>query len=163
MNKIIEIKKAIFDLGTIHLFNYNRPVEVEVKLETTSNGRQIFFATGSIYTSNFKKGYLEAGQCLDKIKEHIAELEYPKLFGKIYYFWKMYHCNDLHVGTKRQEDYLKAIGLINATYDEQCKALKEVGLYIDTNELKPYTFGHEWKYQPIPEYDLEEIKALFTE
>lgn len=155
MSTIIETKKETFNLGEIKIDKHEHFVDVEITLETYDDGKEVFSASGNVYG-------IYSGQCLDFIMEHINELKYHELFRRIYYFWKRYHLNNMHAGTKRQEDYLKTIDKFRTSYDKRCEILKEVGLHVDIYESKPYTYGHEWIYYPIPDEDLKEIKYLFT-
>ena len=81
-------------------------------------------------------------------------------FNSIYRLWKLYHLNDLHAGTKKQEEALKQkFGGVNANiYTEQCEYLKSINLYDDNG----YKFGTGWIKEEIPANDLQEIKRLLT-
>lgn len=149
-----------FNFGKIDYNNIGRkinPVEVEIRFEETENG-YVFRASGTIYNQT-KTDCWCAGQCLDTISKYLDTPE----FNAIYRLWKLYHLNDMHAGTREQEeaiDVWKAKGN-GYDYTEACEYLKSIGLYEVEHNGKPYKYGHAWLFWPISENDLEEIKSLF--
>lgn len=129
-----------------------------------------FSASGNIWNSRHTDIY-SGGQNLDEIAEYIK----TPLFQKIYIFWKKYHLNSMHAGTPEQEEAIAKWEAKGNAYDytKACEMLKNCGLYevplnndlIGTRKADglPYKYGSGWVIFPIPENDLAEIKALFSE
>ncbi len=94
------------------------------------------------------------GQCLDELKELIQD----ETFDKLYRLWKLYHLNDMHAGTVKQEEALREAGLTGwaSNYSECCQYLDKVGLLIDDG----YKFGTGWLKREIPEEDVKIIQSL---
>lgn len=149
--------KKIFEFGKIRYTNKSRAVNaVTVTIELTESiAHPCFSCVGAIWNAS-RSDHVSGGQNLDEIKIFLRN---NKTFMEIYNFWKKYHLNDLHAGTPKQEEALKAAGLGNFAnrFEECCAFLKERGLYEDGGAK----FGATWHYWPIPENDLTRIKALF--
>lgn len=149
-----------FNFGKIDYNNIGHkinPVEVEIRFEETENG-YVFRASGTIYNQT-KTDCWCAGQCLDTISKYLDTPE----FNAIYRLWKLYHLNDMHAGTREQEEAVDAWKAKGNGYDytEVCEYLESIGLYEVEHNGRPYKYGHAWLFWPIPENDLEEIKSLF--
>lgn len=131
-------------------------VEVEIRLHDTKAG-PVFSAVGAIWNGTHTD-WACGGQCLDEIAKYIR---FNKTFKEIRRLWKLYHLNDMRVGTPKQEAYLKEIGLSSygSQFSECCEALKKVGLYEDGG----MEFGLAWNYVAIPEEDLAKIRTLLAE
>lgn len=102
------------------------------------------------------------GQCLDFMND---TLQGDILWDKIYRLWKLYHLNDMHAGTPRQENLLKMgrlAGVDLSNYDKELDFLREYFVECDELDGKPYKYGTKWLYRPIPENDLWEIFTLFV-
>lgn len=80
--------------------------------------------------------------------------------AKIYDQRKRNHLNDLHAGTKRQEDRLEANGIKGRAnnYTETCKKLEEAGLLVDND----YKFWSGRLTRKISKEDDAKIKELLT-
>lgn len=98
-----------------------------------------------------------AGQCEDEINNI---LKGDELRAKIYDQRKRNHLNDLHAGTKRQEERLEANGIKGRAnnYTETCKKLEEAGLLVDNG----YKFGTGRQTREISKEDDAKIKELLA-
>ena len=145
-----------FNFGKVDYLNHNRKdclvtVEMELRIDTDNN-RECLSICGDIWNPRHTDIYC-GGQCLDTIKEYIKS----DLFDELYRFWKLYHLNDLHAGTPRQEKAIKEWEENNKyEYTKACEYLKSINLYEDNG----YKYGHGWLYEPIPENDLKRIHEL---
>ena len=97
------------------------------------------------------------GQVLDNIESPTGELK------EIVSLWKRYHLNDLHAGTKKQEDALKlkfpeGSNANKYVHDEQVQYLKSVGLYSD----RGYEYGTGWLVEKVPSNVKKRLIELFT-
>jgi hypothetical protein len=148
---------------------------VEVELELTNDN--CFSATACVWNENHSDIYM-GGQCFDDLKE-IPEVGELPIFKEIYDLWKKYHLNDLHAGTKEQEDILKEAvktgeleGYGANYYKETCDYLESKDMLYDKKYLVekkqadgtikrvPYRYGTGWLKEEIPEEDLLRIKSL---
>jgi len=130
--------------------------EVEIELRDTAKGPELSVC-GVVWNSKHTD-IVMGGQCLDHMMEY-SELSRNPLFRKLYKWWTLYHLNGLNAGTVKQENALKEANLIGKGYDKQCEYLKSIDLYEDNG----YKYGSGWLYRPIPEDDLNEIKALLAD
>lgn len=131
-------------------------ITVEVELEQNSKGQYIFSACGNIWNGR-KTDILCCGQCLDTIFKCLKNNKtMNKNFEKIYRLWKLYHLNDCHAGTERQEKALARANKLFADYKESCDYLDSVGLLYDNG----YRYGSAWLYREIPSDDLKSIKEI---
>lgn len=146
--------KAKFDCGLIYVEGYKNRKRVFITMELRHNNKNlpVLSICGEV------RGYMW-GQCLDSIKESRKGDKFNyNLFSKLYKLWKMYHLNDMHAGTPKQEKCLKQIKDIHKyNYKMCCNILQENGLLFDGG----YKYGTGWLYQNIPNSALEEITALF--
>lgn len=145
--------KKVFKFGKIDFYGTGRRInQVEVEIELRESN--VFSASGDVWNMHHTD-IVCGGQCLDEIKNFIKG---NATFDSIYRLWKLYHLNDLHAGTKKQEEALKQkFGGVNANiYTEQCEYLKSINLYDDNG----YKFGTGWIKEEIPANDLQEIKRL---
>lgn len=80
--------------------------------------------------------------------------------AKIYDQRKRNHLNDLHAGTKRQEERLEANGIKGRAnnYTETCEKLEKAGLLVDNG----YKFGTGRQTREISKEDDAKIKELLT-
>lgn len=165
---------AKLDLGKINYLNNGKrscpvSVEIELRLQSTSYGKEYyeFSAVGDILNHKGTNIYC-AGQCLDVIHKFRSN---DKDFEKVYEWWKAYHLNSLHAGTRDQEKALKEFRQGKSTYNyrQECEYLKMLDLYevdftgyANDKEYKgePYRYGSSWLIQMIPEDVVEEIKAF---
>ena len=131
-----------------------------------------FTASGDIYNA-FGTDVVCAGQCLETIAEYIDD----PVFMQILNLWRKYHLNGMHAGTPEQEAFVERyLADMKATdpnhrydYTEAKEALKAAGLLTveytgkTTGRMydhEPYTYGHGWVVNDLPESVLEEIKSL---
>lgn len=131
--------------------------EVEISLIKDYNDRYIFTASGTVWNSKHTDAVM-CGQCLDEM-DRFDMLHHDPIFQRIRRLWSLHHLTDMHAGTVRQEKALKDGGMQHAGYTSQCEYLKSVDLYEDNG----YKYGSGWLYRPIPEDDLNEIKALLED
>ena len=154
--------KKTFDFGKIDFYGRGRKtnlVTVTVELRDTDKGAQLSVC-GDIW-NNLKTDIVCGGQCLDEIKQYIKS----PLFLEIYNFWKLYHLNGMHAGTKEQEKAIEEWKSNGNKYDYMavCEYLKSIDLYEVENSGQPYIYGHGWLFEEIPESDLQRIKELIQE
>lgn len=145
--------RKVFDFGKV-AYNGGRKINPVTVTVCFNNG--VFTASGAIYNSK-KSDCLCCGQCLDEIAYFVSNAK----FKEIYRLWKLYHLNDMHAGTKKQEEALEAVGLgsFATRYDECCNYLKSVNLFEDAG----HKFGHEWLLWDIPEEDVNKINSLLAD
>lgn len=93
------------------------------------------------------------GQVIDECEKAYSNSE-DKLAKAICDMWRKYHLNDMHAGTKRQEDLLKYCK--SHDYKEQCDFLEKHSMLFDNG----YKYGTAWLKEEIPTEDLEEIKVI---
>lgn len=150
MKKIIEFGKIDFN-GTGKKINL---VTLEINLKKEKH--PIFTVSADVWDSE-KTDILMGGQCLDEL---IPYFKNNRLFMEIYRLWDLYHLNDMHAGTKKQENFLKKHNVKNwaSNYDETCEFLSKNNMLYD-NGVK---FGTVWHYWAIPKKDLEKIKKIIT-
>ena len=130
-------------------------VDVKIELRYNANGKPVLSICGDIWNAKHTD-LCNCGQNLDTIREYIHSNE----FEKVYRLWKLYHLNDMHAGTPKQEKALKDAGLTRyaTTYKECCDYLESIGLF-DDGGIK---FGYRWNYEEIPAEDLKLIEELIN-
>lgn len=150
MKKIIEFGKIDFE-GTGKKIN---PVTIEIKLKNEDSEQPVFSVCGDVWNSK-KNDILMGGQCLDELLTYFKK---NKLFLEIYRLWNLYHLNDMHAGTKKQENFLNKNNIKNWAndYTNTCEFLNKNNLLYD-NGIK---FGTTLNYWAIPTKDLEKIKKI---
>ena len=134
-------------------------VTLELELREREWGME-FSCCGNIWNAH-RTDIVCGGQCLDTIAEYV----HTPLFKEIYRFWKLYHLNGMHAGTVEQEEAIekwKAEGN-EYDYEEVCKYLYRIGLYVVEHEGEPYMYGSAWLHREIPKEDLERIKQIILE
>ena len=134
----------------------NNLVTVGVELNE-KKGKKTFSAYGYVWNKSQTECII-CGQCLDTIHRYLKGNE---LFEKIYRLWKLYNSNDMHAGTKAQEECLKHYfdEHRKKDYSAQCDFLEKHNLLVDNG----YKYGSAWLIWEIPEEDLKEIESLFGE
>lgn len=130
----------------------NQP-EIEMELRLEDDGSYGLSISGGIWNGGHSD-YVICGQCLDEMKPFMIN---DSLFRKLHHLWKLWHLNDMHPGSKSQEEALMAEFNCIPNYESACDYLKKINLYEDENG---YIYGSGWQYWPIQESDLNEIKAL---
>lgn len=148
-----------------------------VEAELSLSEDNCFSASASVWNSNHSDIYM-GGQCFHNLKE-IPEVAELPIFQEIYDLWKKYHLNNLHAGTKAQEDILKEAmkngelkGCGVNSYNESCAYLESKDMLYDKNYLVekeqadgtvkrvPYKYGSGWLKEEIPQKDLLRIRSL---
>ena len=147
--------KRTFNFGKIDYYGRGRKINlVEVKVELSDE--KVFTASANIWNSKHTDCVC-GGQCLDEVAKYVKSDK----FKKIYRLWKQYHLNDMHAGTEKQEEALKAVEFENWAndYSKCCDYLESINLLVDDG----YKFGTSWLKREIPAEDVAEIKKLLTE
>ena len=147
--------KRTFNFGKIDYYGRGRKINlVEVKVELSDE--KVFTASTNIWNSKHTDCVC-GGQCLDEVAKYVKS----DRFKKIYRLWELYHLNDMHPGTEKQEAALKAAGLNSWAndYSKCCDYLESIGLLVDGG----YKFGTGWLKRDIPAEDVAEIEKLLTE
>ena len=132
----------------------NRP-EVEVELRYHDDGKVTLSVCGTLWNSKHTDAVM-CGQCLDEFMDYDSLASNPT-FVKLHKMWKKWHLNDMHPGSRSQEDALIARFGHVPNYDTSCTYLKEINLYEDENG---YTYGSAWKYWPIASDDLSLLESM---
>lgn len=123
-------------------------VRVHLELEIDYDNKPIF----SCWAECYRLG--KHGQCLDAINPYMKN---NTLWNIIYRLWKNYHLNNLHAGTKKQEQKLEEVfGDLTVDYKDKCDCLSEYGLLEDDG----HKYGQDWMLWEIPADDLAIIKAI---
>lgn len=131
-------------------------ITVDVRLKQNADGQYVFSACGEIWNAR-KTDIVCGGQCLDTLYHCLKDNKtMNKQFERIYRLWKLYHLNDCHAGTERQEKALAMANKLCADYKECCDYLNSVGLLYDNG----YLYGSSWLYREIPSDDLKSIKEI---
>ncbi|MEK6829434.1 MAG: hypothetical protein AABY15_04855 [Nanoarchaeota archaeon] len=121
----------------------NNKVKAEITLKEEEKG--LVFSMSGDYCGS-------SGQCFDEVK---PANEYQRKLIKL---WKKYHLNNLHAGTKNQEEALKGF---EGDYTAYCERLKELNLYEVTlkNGIK-YKYGSGWLFNELPSSFENDLKNL---
>lgn len=132
-------------------------IEMELEYKNNDTSKPILSICGCLWNATHTDIVI-GGQCLDELNK-FSSLKCNPLFKKLYRLWKLYHLNDMHAGTVKQEQALNNYCDPNRyySYDEQCKYLESIGLLVDDG----YKYGSSWLYWPIPDEDLKEIESLY--
>lgn len=127
---------------------------VTLKINLEGEEKPVFTVSADVWNSK-KTDILMGGQCLDNLLPYFKS---NKLFVEIYRLWDLYHLNNLHAGTKRQEEFLKKFHIEDWAdkYYETCEFLNKNNMLYD----KGVKFGTTWHYWDIPKKDLEKIKKI---
>ena len=136
--------------------------EVEMRLDYKDGdiNKPVLSICGDLWNATHTD-IVMGGQCLDEMSK-LGDLRFNTLFKKLRRLWKLYHLNDMHAGTVKQENALddaKKSGVKICSYDDSCKYLESIGLLEDDG----YKYGSAWLYRVIPEDDLKEIVSLLAE
>lgn len=168
-------KRTTINFGKINYNNTGRRYPVSVTLELRKQKRATDGAEYTEFTACGSIGARSGGQNLDEIKKFLGE---NKTFARIYAWWKAYHLNGCHAGTREQEvciadnaEEMKAIKdeleakrpyywSYISHYDCACELLKRHGLYEVEHEGKPYKYGHAWLVETIPAETLAEMETF---
>lgn len=81
--------------------------------------------------------------------------------------WREWHLNDMQAGSQRQMAFLrewrKGREILSYDYEDECKALSEVGLLEDEEcmvEGKPYRYGSSWLRKELPAEVVAFLRAI---
>jgi hypothetical protein len=130
---------------------------IEVELRKADTDKPELSICGNLWNSSHTDIVMGC-QCLDEMSK-LGDLRFNTLFKKLRRLWKLYHLNDMHAGSRSQEDALIAeFGKI-PDYNKACEYLKSIDLYKDEND---YVYGSAWQYREIPAEDLNEIISLLA-
>ena len=160
--------KRTFNFGKIAAYGTRKINAVDITIELTEkDGKKVFSASGNVWNTRHTD-IIRGGQCLDYIAT--TAIRHNPTFKKIYRLWKNYHLNDMHAGTREQENALneaveagKFPSRSANYYTEHCEYLKSIGLYEVEVDGKPYKYGHGWLLWEIPSEDIAAIEALIKE
>lgn len=134
-------------------------IEMELTYKDNDTSKPILSICGELWNATHTN-IVMGGQCLDNLNE-FSSLKCNPLFKRLYRLWNLYHLNDMHAGTVKQEQALNNYRDQNqnryCSQDEQCKYLESIGLLVDDG----YKYGTSWLYRPIPDEDLKEIESLY--
>lgn len=144
-------------------------VDIETMLEYNKKQNKYIFTSSAEVWNASHTDIVSGGQCLDEIWKYTR----IKPFDKVYKWWKVYHLNDMHAGTKEQEKCLEEHkseikdlinrGICLDKYEAEKQILLWDGLYTVEYEGQPYAYGHGWIYYPIPQKDLDDIIQYLEE
>ena len=167
-------------IGKINFYDSEKSKIHDVEVELRLSDDNCFSAVADVWDFHHSD-ILMGGQCFDTILNDFPEMKKNPIFMEVYDLWKNYHLNDLHAGTKAQEDLLKEAvknGELNTyganNYKETCAYLESKNMLYDKNYLvskkqkdgsiikAPYRYGTGWLKEEIPEQDLLRIKSLIT-
>jgi hypothetical protein len=157
------MKKTI-SFGKIDWYGCGRKInEVEVDVELKDSGKGPELSVCADVWNARRTDIVAGGQILDEL-DKFKYLGGNELFQKIHRLWKAYHLNDMHAGTPEQEKWLEEHRTWRGDYKKDCECLEKAGLLTVRikGRSKPYKYGSEWLYWPIPEEDLAEIKEILA-
>lgn len=134
-------------------------VTVEMELRETEKGPE-FSASCDVWNSRHTD-IIMGGQCLDDVQPYMNG---NPLFGEIVKLWKKHHLNGLNPGTPEQMQFIKdhkdEINENDGWYTKELNLLKKYNMDVVEWQGKPFKYGTEWIYHPIPEPDLSRIKEI---
>lgn len=168
-------------IGKINFYDNEKRANHDVEVTLRLNDDNCFSAVANVWNFHHSD-ILMGGQCFDTILNDFPKVKKNPIFMEVYDLWENYHLNDLHAGTKAQEDLLKEAvknGELNTyganNYKETCAYLESKNMLYDKNYLVsekqkdgstikvPYQYGTSWLKEEIPEQDLLRIKSLITD
>lgn len=137
--------------GTI-LFIKESDVKVNVKIEYKDRRLSI---VGDLYENH--NGYWRdagGGQCYEELLEHFPES------APLVEIWMRWHLNDMNSGNEVQEAYLRCLASLGkkptSGYENTCSVLEKAGLL----EYEGYKYGHQWKFEEVPDHILWGLKEM---
>src|SRR5574344_946492 len=141
--------KKVFHFGKINFYGAKKINDVTIEVEL--NDEDVFTACGYVWNIRHTD-CVSGGQNLDELFPFFNN---NNTFKEIYRFWKLYHLNDLHAGTKEQEKAVnEKFGNANANdYEKHVDYLKSINMYEVEYNGKPYLYGHGWIKYDIPTDD----------
>lgn len=136
-------------------------VEVVLELNETDDG-PVFSASCNVWNSRHSD-IVAGGQCFETLNGYFKDNE---LFNEIVSLWKRNHLNELTPGTPEQMECIRIhkdeINEADGWYTKELNLLKKYNLDVVKYKGKPYKYGSEWIYRPIPEPDLNRIKEIIN-
>ena len=137
------------------------PVEIEMELRKSEDNEIEFTASGGVWNTK-RTDYVCCGQMIDDPDVVDKIRVNRKLYLEVMDLWTKYHNNCGRCYTPKQEEELtKHFGCWNAVeYEARKEYLESIGLLQDTYNGKTYTYGEDFVYWPIPEWDLNRIKQI---
>jgi len=121
--------------------------KVVAELELEQKGKGLVFSMSGDYKNS-------GGQCFDSVK---PSNKYQK---QLLNFWKKHHLNDMHAGTKTQEEALKKLKDFES-YEQSTEYLKQIGLYeVTLRNGNTYKYGHGWLYRELPKDVKTHLKGI---
>ena len=145
----------IIEFGKIDFLGCGKKINlVTLEVELRGEKKPTLSVCGNVWNAK-KTDIIIGGQCLDELLQYFKN---NILFMEIYRLWKDYHLNDLHAGTKKQENFLIKNNVKNwaNNYEETCEFLSKNNLLYD----KGVKFGEKWHYWAIPKKDLKKIEKI---
>lgn len=134
----------------------------EFRKNDSEKGRRVWIeielTADNVFTAHCSGPRIYWGQALDRVEKEL-NIQNP-IFKKIMRFWRLYHLNDMHAGTQKQEKLVKEYNekYKDYNYDNICEYLAEKHLLYDNG----YKYGTGWLKEEIPDNDLVEIRALLA-
>jgi len=75
--------------------------------------------------------------------------------------WEKWHLNDMNAGTPKQKKAIEEWEKNNRyDFEEACKHLTKIGVYVDKHNGENYRYGTQWLYEEIPTEVLEFLENL---
>lgn len=135
--------------------------EVDISLKNSRKGLTLSIC-GTVWNQQMTDCVM-GGQCLDDMLKLAKSSGWKSnsiaLLSEIVDLWEKHHLNNMHAGTRQQEEALKDF---KGDYSARCERLKELNLYEVEHEGKPYKYGHGWIYFDIPAEDIARIWNLLN-
>lgn len=155
---IAKVKQPNWDMLYIFHNDWYR-VEVRLSLWTAINWEPKFSVMWEIYKWNVWECW---GQIINEIDKL---LKYEPTWLELRRLWELYHLNDMHPWTPKQEKWLNEHWIKNYAnhYDKVCALLEWAWLLVDKYKGKDCKFWSGWYYWDIPEKDLETINELMSD
>ncbi len=153
------------DVGRYHKYKVRINVEIRDKEERRSYenpNKRVSSYVISFYGDIYRSGndWIEAGQINDTLREYIERDKFygdKKLLLRVLRIWDKWHLNNMHVGTRKQENALMEKFYRIPAYIIACDYLKEIGLLED----RGYEYGTDWLMEKLPESVISEVKSIF--
>lgn len=143
---------GLFNLLTFINGDYLIILTIDVKME--KENVPILSITGNVYEK--KEGKFDILANCGQVVDYLDDTDVKQ--SRIKEIWNKYHLNDIHAGTRRQEQALtEKFGAINANiYSEMCEYLKSINLFYDEG----YKFGSQFLTWEIPKEVIDELRDL---
>ncbi len=110
--------------------------------------------------------FSSCGQCSDVLSRALQNGTLPEdrreEAKKLLSIWERWNLNHLRDGSPRQEEFIRNL-TAHPGYGRAGQVLSAAGLNPDTEYLhngKPYKYGSEWLYEPLPQDVLDWVASL---